>query len=64
MKTTSGMVIFCALCWPMSRIIILPETNSSRSSVYFHGLDYKDVLAFHMKKTKSIVSALAYRSDN
>lgn len=48
----------------MSRIIILPETNSSRSSVYFHGLDYKDVLAFHMKKTKAIVSALAYRSDN
>lgn len=63
MKTTSGMVIFCALCWPTSRIIILPETNSSRSSVYFHGLDYKDVLAFHMK-TQSIVSVLAYRSDN
>lgn len=33
------------------------------TSVYFHGLDYKDVIAFHIK-TKSIVSALAYGSDN
>lgn len=60
MKAKSGMVTFCSLCWPRAGYYYL--RLAVQDHVYFHGLDYEDVVACHIN-AKSIVSALAYRSD-